>query len=158
MDIIDDNSLHRRQLRPYHMHSIHQLGGCTLQQCPSSLLFRQAFACQDVAPSSGESIRAGQCASCSRILNATSRLTHRFLELPQGMHMPLTETRGSTEKKMTDPIAREHIGSAMTHPLYWMHRDETMTPALPSVSATTCRYTAWGGATRQNVLQKAHCG
>jgi hypothetical protein len=54
----------------------------------------------------------------------------------------LTATRGKTEVKITDPMQREQMGSAMTHPLYSTQMEDMMTPALPSVSASTCKYTA----------------
>jgi len=55
----------------------------------------------------------------------------------------LTATRGKTDVKITDPMHREQMGSAMTHPLYSTQMEDMMTPALPSVSARTCKYTAY---------------
>ena len=52
---------------------------------------------------------------------------------------------GNTLRNIMTAIKIEQIGSAIYQLYCWIKSDDTMTPTLPSVSATTCKNTPVNG-------------
>ena len=66
-------------------------------------------------------------------------------------------SNGRTLRNIKTAINNEHTGSAMNKPNCSMSTDDTMTPTLPKVSATTCRKTPATNNTNINVRETLVC-
>ena len=120
-----------------------QLGRSALEECAPSLLLSaiksiQVLRIKKFLQSLGQSLPG--CRSMSQKMLEEETI---WGGMERRVEWALTATRGKTDVKITDPMHREQMGSAMTHPLYSTQMEDMMTPALPSVSARTCKYTAY---------------